>query len=199
MMENTELMNETDIKRRALISKPTDCLGECLFTVGCESFNVFHSFPGRLTCSLHAVTNGTLLMSPHTTHFTTNNSAKPTVLTGNLTGKTSGKEEKNINGTLHCVGSLLNWKAFNDHSNCQKLMFINGGTLNFQHKKCFGLDDTGTHVTRTQPPSCSNLTYYDNTKQFQYNADTKKCVEFFDNLALNCGNHTKKTATLTGI
>ena len=93
MMENTKLVNETEIKSRVIISKATDCLGECIFTVGCESFKVFNSFPGRLMCSLYAVTNGTLLKSPHTIHFTTNNSAKPTALTGKPTGTTSGKEE----------------------------------------------------------------------------------------------------------
>lgn len=204
MMENTKLVNETEIKSRVIISKTTDCLGECIFTVGCESFNVFNSFPGRLMCSLYAVTNGTLLKSPHAIHFTTNNSAKPTALTEKPTRTTSGKEEsfffeKNINGTPHCVGSSLKWKAFNDHSNCQKFMFNNGETLNFR-KKCFGLNNNEPFVKETQPPLCGNLTYYDDTKQFQYNADKEKCIEFFGNqnprvhgCHIGRGNYTKAT------
>ena len=206
MMENTELVNETEIKSRAIISKPTDCLGVCLFTIGCESFNVFHTFSGRLMCSLYAVTNGTLLKSAHSIHFTTNNSAKPKAFTEKPTRTTSGKEEsffleKNINGTHHCVGSTLEWKAFNDHSNCQKFMFNNGVTMNFWEGECFGLDISGTFVKRTQPPSCSNLTYYDGTKQLQYNADINKCIEFFQNqdprvhaCDIGRGDYTKTTA-----
>lgn len=62
--------------------------------------------------------------------------------------------------------------------------------------KCFGLD--ATFVELMQPPSCGNLTYNDNTKQFQYNADMGKCIEFYSNTKprvhgcnINRGNYTK--------
>lgn len=202
MMENMELVDEKKIKSGVIISKPTDCLRECLLTAGCESFNVFHNFPGRLMCSLYTVSHGTLASSPHVIHFTTNKSNKPVTPTTSPNGITSSNEksfilEKNIQGTLHCLGSSLKWKV-NIPSQCQILKVINGETLiMIPNEKCFGLH--ATSVELTQPPSCGNLRYNDNTKQFQYNADIHKCIEFKNSskpLVHACdikrGNYTKK-------
>ena len=78
-------------------------------------------------------------------------------------------------------------------------MFNNGGTLNFG-KKWFGLKNNDPFVKVTQPPLCGNLTYYDDTKQFQYNADKEKCIGFFGNQKprvhgchICCGNYIKAT------
>ena len=201
MMENMELVDEKEIKSGVIISLPTDCLGECFFTAGCESFNVFHDFLGRLMCNLYTVSQGTLVSSPHVIHFTTNKSDKPVTPTTSPNGITSGNEklfilEKVIQGTLHCLGSSLKWKA-NNPSQCQTFKVVNGKTLIMvPNGKCFGLD--ATFVKLRQPPSCGNLTYNDNTKQFQYNADMGECIEFYNNTEprvhgcdINRGNYTK--------
>ena len=72
MLENTELVNETRMKRVVLNSQPAECLGECTHFYGCKSFNVFYDEFGRLTCNLYAIQDGTLESSPLTMHFTLN-------------------------------------------------------------------------------------------------------------------------------
>ena len=72
MLENTELVNETRMKRVVLNSKPTECLGECIHFYECKSFNVFYNEFGRLTCDLYEILDGTLESSPLAMHFTLN-------------------------------------------------------------------------------------------------------------------------------
>ena len=72
MLKNTELVNETRLKRVLLNSQPTECLGECIHFYGCKSFNVFYDEFGRLTCDLYEILEGTLDSSPLAMHFTLN-------------------------------------------------------------------------------------------------------------------------------
>ena len=72
MLENTELVNETRMKRVVLNSQPTECLGECIHFYDCKSFNVFYDEFGRLTCDLYEKLDGTLKYSLLAMHFTLN-------------------------------------------------------------------------------------------------------------------------------
>lgn len=72
MLENTELVNETKMKRVVLNLQPAECFGECTHFYGCKSFNVFYNEFGRLTCDLYAILDGTLESSPLALHFKLN-------------------------------------------------------------------------------------------------------------------------------
>ena len=72
MLENTELVNETKMKRVVLNLQPAECLGEWTHFYGCKLFNVFYDEFGRLTCDLYAILDGTLESSPLALHFTLN-------------------------------------------------------------------------------------------------------------------------------
>ena len=72
MLKNTELVNETRLKRVLLNSQPTECLWECIHFYGCKLFNVFYDGFGRLACDLYEILEGTLESSPLAMHITLN-------------------------------------------------------------------------------------------------------------------------------
>ena len=71
MLENTKLVNEQSIKSVPLKSDPTECLGECLYTLNCKSFNVYQDLK-TLNCDLYKSDNGKLEYSYNTMYFTDN-------------------------------------------------------------------------------------------------------------------------------
>ena len=58
------------IKRLLLKFHPQECLGECLYTSDCQSFNVIRNITKNLiVCDLYKVNNGTMKDSVYSTHF----------------------------------------------------------------------------------------------------------------------------------
>ena len=69
MLNNVELVSGSKLKRVKLISKPMECLGECIHTTGCESFNVFYDVFQSLFCDLYGVSNEILLNNQKAIYF----------------------------------------------------------------------------------------------------------------------------------
>ena len=71
MIENTKLVNEQSIKSVPLKLDPAECLGECLYTSNCKSFNVYIDLK-TLNCDLFEPDDGKLEYSSNTMYFTVN-------------------------------------------------------------------------------------------------------------------------------
>lgn len=69
MLNNVELVSGSKLKRVKLASKPMECLGECMHTTGCESFNVFYDVVQSLVCDLYGVSNEILQNNQKAIYF----------------------------------------------------------------------------------------------------------------------------------
>lgn len=85
MLNNVELVGGSKLKRVKLISKPMECLGECIHTIGCESFNVFYIVQG-LVCDLYGASNEILVNNEKAIYFKGNKliTANPKILPSTL-------------------------------------------------------------------------------------------------------------------
>ena len=86
MLNNVELVSGSKLKRVKLISKPMECLGECMHTTGSESFNVFYDVVQSLVCDLYGVSNEILLNKQKAIYFNGKEStaADPKILPSTL-------------------------------------------------------------------------------------------------------------------
>ena len=74
LFKNSKLVSDTKLKTVVLKSKPTECLGECVYLDRCKSFNVLYNESGRLICDLFSISDSMLQKSSFAMHFTVNES-----------------------------------------------------------------------------------------------------------------------------
>lgn len=197
MLENTKVVNEQSIKSVPLKSDPTECLGECLYTLNCKSFNVYQDLK-TLNCDLFKSDTGKLEYSYNTMYFTDNILAdripsisattKPSTLTTGVTFTTA-----DVSATQSVKQSSTSNRKTNKASN-EIFVIINLSTHNcvFSNlsfakpsfaRECqilkFGSDMTLQLATVAEQTTGSCLQRYGTTvtktdqdcSQFNYNTD----------------------------
>lgn len=157
MLNNVELVSGSKLKRVKLISKPMECLGECMHTTGCESFNVFYDVVQSLVCDLYGVSNEILLNKQKAIYFKGKESiaADPKILpsTLSMSQSTSAPTED-----LPTSDSFLTTKQIEKSSIVKKALaipsVIEAASLSAQYKTTVL---ASVLFPRTQAPNQSSI------------------------------------------